>query len=262
MTGTATDRATLAARAQTLLGAHHAPAPLVLANVWDVASARAVEQAGFTAVATSSHAVAGALGEGDDDSADAETIFLFLARIARSVRLPVTADLEAGHRLGPDELVARMLGAGIVGCNLEDTDHHGPDVLVEAERQAAFLAAVRAAADRAGVHVVINARIDTFIRHAGHERAQLDEAIRRGRRYFEAGVDCVYPITLSEPSGIRSMVEAMPGPVNVLARPNGLSIEELGRLGVRRISFGAGLHALAMEAFRSALAGIAGRGSA
>lgn len=248
----------LAAAADALLAAHHAPGPLVLPNAWDVASARAVADAGFSAIATSSHAVAEALGERDDDSADPDLVFPFLARIAAAVDVPVTADLEAGHGLAPAELVDRLLDAGIVGCNLEDTDHRGDAVLVDAERQAAFLGEVRAAADRAGVHVVINARVDTFIRKVGDERAQLEEAVRRGNRYLEAGADCVYPITLADRAAIEEIVARLPGPLNILARPNGLPIPELAALGVRRVSFGSGLHRVAMDAVRSALADLAG----
>jgi 2-methylisocitrate lyase-like PEP mutase family enzyme len=248
----------LAATADALLAAHHGPEPLVLPNAWDVASARAIEEAGFPVVATSSHAIADVLGERDDDSAEADVVFPILARIAAGVSVPVTADLEAGHGLEPKELVERMLAAGIVGCNLEDSDHRGDAALVDAERHAAFLGEVRAAADRAGVHLVINARVDTFIRAVGDERAQLEEAVRRGNLYLEAGADCVYPITLGERAAIEEIVARLPGPVNILARPNGLPIPELAALGVRRISFGSGLHRVAMDALRSALADLAG----
>jgi 2-methylisocitrate lyase-like PEP mutase family enzyme len=250
-------RADLAALAETFLAAHHATSPLVLPNAWDVASARIVEAAGFGAVATSSHAVAEVLGGADDDSNDPDVVFPFLARIAAAVRVPVTADVEAGYRLSPDELVGRLLGAGIVGCNLEDTDHHGAGVLVDVERQTARLAAVRAAADAAGVHLVINARVDSVIRKVGDDDAQLEDAIRRGTAYLGAGADCVYPIMLLDPARIRRFTAAVPGPVNVIARAGGPLPHDLADLGVRRISFGGGLHRLVLDHLRSAVGRIA-----
>ncbi|MGH9114630.1 MAG: isocitrate lyase/PEP mutase family protein [Acidimicrobiales bacterium] len=249
------DVATLAARAQGLLAAHHANRPLLLPNVWDAASARAVEGAGFDAVATSSRAVAQVLGETDDDSTDPDLVFGWVARIARTVSVPVTADLEAGYRLAPAELVERLLEAGAVGCNLEDSDHHGGGVLVEAERQAAYLAGVRAASEAAGVHVVLNARVDAFIRHFGDEGAQLREAITRGRLYTEAGADCVYPIAVAHNGEIAKLVDSVPGPLNVMARRGGFRISELATLGVRRISLASGLFQMVGEYLRE----VAGR---
>jgi 2-methylisocitrate lyase-like PEP mutase family enzyme len=249
MTRTSPDTA-LIAKAQALRDAHQDAGPLVLPNIWDVASARIVERAGFPVIATSSRAIAAVLGLHDDDSSDPDVIFGFAARIAAAVSCPVTADLEAGYRLAPAELVERLIDAGIVGCNLEDTDHHGSNVLIDSQQQVAFLAGVRAAADARGVHIVINARIDSFARHVGDEQEQLAEAIRRGRLYLDAGADCVYPIGLGDPQPIAQLVAALPGPVNVIAHRVGLSIGELAALGVRRISFGSGLFELAIEQLR------------
>lgn len=246
-----------AAHADALLAAHHGSEPLVLANVWDAASARIVEETGFPFIATSSRAVAGVLGTQDNDSNDPDVIFDFIGRITGAVSCPVTADLEAGYRLDPSELVDRLLGCGAVGCNLEDTDHHSGGVLVDAERQAGFLAAVRAAAGAAGVHVVINARVDTFIRTVGSEQEQMDEAIRRGHLYLAAGADCVYPIALGDPDRIAQIAAALPGPVNIGLRRGGLRIDELAALGVRRISLAAGLHQVVGDYLRGVARGLA-----
>lgn len=247
----------LADRAGILLAAHHADAPLVLPNAWDVVSAQVVADAGFAAVATSSSAVAAALGESDDDTTDPNLVFDVVARIARAVPVPVSADIQAGYRLAPEEIVDRLLAAGAVGCNLEDTDHHGPGVLVDAERQAAFLAAVRRAADARGVHVVINARVDSFIRKVGDADAQLADGTRRARLYLDAGADCVYPIALADPGTISAFVTAVHGPVNIIARRTGPTIAELAALGVRRISLGGGLHQLATAQLRDAVTRLA-----
>jgi 2-methylisocitrate lyase-like PEP mutase family enzyme len=197
------------------------------------------------------------MGEPDNDASDARLIFNDLARIAAAVEVPLTADLQAGLRLAPDDFVDQVLHAGIVGCNLEDTDHHGPAVLVDAERQAAYLAAVRDAAEARGVHLVINARIDAFIRKAGSEAEQAAEALRRGRLYLAAGADCVYPIGLADRDVIARLVAELPGPVNIIARHGGLSVSELTALGVRRVSMGAGIHQLVMADLGARLARLA-----
>jgi len=255
---TAGDGPDLATRAETLLAAHRADRPLILPNAWDAASAKAVEAAGYF-VATSSNAIAAVLGERDDDSSRPDVIFDWIARIARAVSVPVTADVQAGYGLPAAELVDRLLTAGAVGCNLEDTDHHGGGgPLVDAGRLATYLADVRAAATARGVHLVINARPDTFIRKVGDDVAQLEEALRRGRLYLDAGADCVYPIMAADPGAIRRMATELPGPINVNARRGGLSVQELTELGVRRISFASGLHQLAMAHLGSDLAHLRG----
>ncbi len=257
--GTALNGAALATAAETLLAAHHREAPLLLPNVWDAASAKLVEAAGFPVVATSSRAVAQVLGEADDDSTSPEVIFEFLARIAHAVSCPVTADLEAGYGHEAGELARRLLAIGVVGCNLEDSDHHGAGLLLDAGRQVDFLSEVRAAGDAAGVHLVLNARVDTFIRHAGTLRAQFEEALRRGRRYLEAGADCVYPIMLADAALIGRFVDEVDGPVNILARRDGPSIAELTALGVRRISLASGLFQLTLDRLRAAIGAFAER---
>ena len=109
--------------ADRLRALHTAAEPLVLPNAWDAASARAVVEAGFPAIATSSVAVAHALGYEDGEQTPPDEMFAAVARIARAVEVPVTADIEGGYGLPPHEVGERLLAAGAVGCNLEDTDH-------------------------------------------------------------------------------------------------------------------------------------------
>jgi 2-methylisocitrate lyase-like PEP mutase family enzyme len=158
------------------------------------------------------------------------------------VDVPVTADLEAGYGLGPNELVNGLLGAGAVGLNFEDSDHEAGG-LTDPERQAERLVAIKQAGRDAGVDVVLNARVDVFL-HDG----ELDEAVRRGRLYAQAGADCVYPIGVRGRDAIRSLVEEVGAPLNVLVMPTGLTLEELAELGVARASFGSGLMHIAMDA--------------
>lgn len=237
----------LGERAKRFLDAHDRNAPVLLANAWDVPSARAVEAAGFEFVATSSRAVAQVLGEDDDDSSDPDLIFPFLSRITRAITVPVSADLEAGYALAPQDLVSRILEAGAIGCNLEDTDHHGGGGLLDAEQHADYLRDVRAASERTGIHLVLNARTDSFLHQVGDEATQLKESIRRGRLYLEAGADCVYPIAVTRPDHVATLVASVPGPLNFLSRRAGLSIDDLTRLGASRISLAAEVFSLVHE---------------
>jgi 2-methylisocitrate lyase-like PEP mutase family enzyme len=212
---------------------------LVLANVWDVASARLVAGLGHPALATASAAVTAALGYPDDDTIPPDEMFAAVRRIATAVEVPVTADLEAGYELEPAELVERLLGAGAVGLNLEDTDHHGDGAFVDAEVQASRLRAVREAAGAAGVDLVLNARVDT---------PDPGEALARARLYVEAGADSVYPINLSDAGDLRSFVSQLGAPVNALVRPGSPTLAELRSWGVARVSFGPGLQHVALGA--------------
>ena len=246
-------RADPAEQAEHLRRLHHGPDLLVLANAWDAATAQAVQDAGFPAVATTSAGVAAALGERDDDTMPADLAFAAVGRIAAAVDVPVTADLEAGYRLPADELAERLLAAGAVGCNLEDSDHHGSGVLVDAESHAERIAALKAAAQARGVDIVVNARTDAFLHRAGTPEEQRAESVRRGGLYLQAGADCVYPIGAADEPVIAALVEALPGPVNIWWRGSGLPLHTLARLGVRRVSLGSGLFHTAMQAVREAI---------
>jgi 2-methylisocitrate lyase-like PEP mutase family enzyme len=242
----------LAAKAAALRNLHRPGDPVLLANVWDVASAKMMEELGFLAVATSSSAVAHAFGEQDTDVMPVEVAFGLVQRVAQAVSLPVTADLEAGYQLAADDFVRRVLAAGAVGFNLEDSDHHGSGVLVDVDKQAERIAAVRAAAKNAGVEVVINARVDTYVRHVGDAEQQLREGVRRGRAYLEAGADCVYPIMINDERAIGDFVQGVGGNVNVNMRAGTPPLPQLRRLNVARVSLGGGLYRIAQTAARQA----------
>jgi 2-methylisocitrate lyase-like PEP mutase family enzyme len=241
-----TDITRLTAAAQRLRELHQPGNPLILVNAWDVASALQVEAAGGLVVATSSAAVAAALGERDNNTGR-EAAFAALRRITRAVGVPVTADIEAGYGLSGAELVEALLDAGAVGCNIEDTDHAGGGGLRDAGAQAAYLAEVRAAATAAGVPVVINARIDTIVRHPQRDaRAVMQETVRRARLYLEAGADCVYPISLSDPVLAAELTPAVGGLLNVnLSDP----LSALAEAGAARVSVGAGAFRFLMADF-------------
>lgn len=231
----------LARRAEAFRALHEGPKPLVLPNAWDPASARAVARAGFPAIATTSGGVAESLGFTDHEGAPADAMFQAAREIGSAVDLPVTVDAEAGYGLSPEALVERLLGVGAVGCNLEDTDH-ARGGLRDAEAQARFLQEVRQAAERAGVPLFVNARVDVYLHGDAAPEERTDEAIRRGRRYLAAGADGVYPILARGRSVLGRLAEAFDAPVNAMATPGGLGLGELAELGIRRVSYGGGLY--------------------
>jgi 2-methylisocitrate lyase-like PEP mutase family enzyme len=234
--------AALAAQADELRALHVPGSPLLLVNAWDPPSARRLMQDGHPAIATTSAGVAEALGYEDGNVTPPDEMLAAVGRIAAVVNVPVTADLEAGYGLQPRDLVDGLLRAGAVGLNFEDSDHGGGG-MVDAESQTERLTAIKEAGREAGVDVVLNARVDVFL-HDG----EVDEAVRRGRLYAEAGADCVYPIGVRGRDAIGRLVEEVAAPLNILAVPGGLSLPELGELGVARVSFGSGLMHIAMDA--------------
>lgn len=236
-------RQALATRLRLL---HHLATPLVLPNAWDACSARSVEAAGFQAVATTSGGVAASLGWEDGQNLPVEAMFEAIAHIARVVELPVTADVEGGYGLPADELVARLIASGAVGCNIEDTDHAHERRLVPPDEQVGRLRSIREAALAAGVNLVINARVDVFIRAEQRGYDQIDEAVERANRYSQAGADCVYPIGANEDE-IGGFVGRYRGTVNAMARPGIARLSRLSELGIARISFGSKLQRLAID---------------
>ncbi|CAL9445567.1 putative protein [Streptomyces sp. enrichment culture] len=232
----------MVSKAETFRALHHGREPgdpLVLPGPWDAASARVFEEAGFPALATPSAGVAASLGY-EDGHTPADEMFAAVARIARAVEVPVSADVEDGYGLAPKELVERLLEAGVVGCNLEDSSD---GVLKDPREHAEWLAEVRAAA---GGRLFVNARVDTFVRGVSDP----DRAIERAALYVAAGADCVYPI--GAPADVLPLLRSgVRGPLNAHATPGGgPSPAELGGLGATRITFGPGLQRRAAEALR------------
>jgi 2-methylisocitrate lyase-like PEP mutase family enzyme len=251
----------LQGRCDVLRSLHRPGAPLVLPNAWDVATARAVVAAGFPVVATTSAGVASTLGYEDHEGAPGDEMLAAAARIARGVEVPVTVDAEAGYGMAPAELVAALQSAGAAGCNLEDTDHTD-ESLRDTDRHAEWLGAVRQAASAEGYPLVINARVDVFLgpflagAGPGTQAELVPEAVRRAHAYLDAGVDCVYPITLWEADALRSFMSEVHGPVNVVRLPQAPSLAELAALGVARVSWGLLLYAEAMARFGDQVASL------
>lgn len=239
-TRTVPDQAALAARLRAL----HTPGdPLVLVNVWDVLGARVVEAAGARAIATASWAVSASLGLPDGEGMGLADSLAVVGRIARAVAVPVTADFERGYGATPDDVasaVARLLATGAVGANIEDSvvelgkpAPDGVDPLRPVDEQCARLAAVRAAGERMGVPLVLNARTDAHARGAA-----MADVVARGRAFLDAGADCVFVVGRTSLRDVATLAEAFDGRLNVIGRPGQPSIAELVSAGVARISIG------------------------
>ncbi|MGZ7059140.1 MAG: isocitrate lyase/PEP mutase family protein [Candidatus Angelobacter sp.] len=256
---------TLAQKASRLLELHHGNSPLVLINAWDAASAAMVEHCGLPAVATSSAALANALGYADGQHLPWRQMLEAVAGICRTVKAPVTADIEAGFASDVKALetsIAEIIKAGAVGVNLEDampgeTDpnirHKSP--LYPLAEQVARIQAARRAAQAQGIHLVINARVDAYWQAGVPPEEALRNTLERGKAYLQAGGDCVFVPGLRNPEHIRIVVEHLrvvhrEAPVNILAGPGVPSIPELGKLGVKRVSYGSGPHRAAMGLLR------------
>jgi 2-methylisocitrate lyase-like PEP mutase family enzyme len=210
-------------------------------------------------VATTSAGVAETLGYEDHEGAPGDEMLAAAGRIAKGVDVPVTVDAEAGYGMEPAELVSALRQLGAAGCNLEDTDHASGG-LRDPDAQAEWFRAVRQAAADDGYPLVINARVDVFLGAflaggggAGTQEALVPDAVLRANAYLEAGVDCVYPITLWEADAVRQFVSEAGGPVNIVRLPPAPSLAELAELGVARVSWGLLLYREAMSRFEDQL---------
>lgn len=230
----------------------HRDGVLVLPNAWDAASARLVQDAGAAAVATTSAGVCWSLGVADGGHLDRERAVAVVARVVAAVDAPVTADIEAGYGEDLDGLTATIrsvLEAGAVGVNLEDAFGAG---LRDTAEQAERIAAVRAAADRSGVALFVNARTDVYLLGTDPPAGRLDQAVARAEAYVRAGADGVFVPGVLDPGTIARLAEALPVPLNVMAGPGGPTVAQLADLGVHRVSVGMAIaqavHALTRRA--------------
>ena len=223
-----------------LLRRLHVDGPmLVLPNAWDAGSATIFRESGFKALATTSAGIAFSLGYPDGERISRDEMLAAVSRITRRIDVPITADMEAGYGIDPGsvaETVRRVIDAGAVGMNLEDRleGKH----LIDFSLAVARVAAARAAADQAGVSIVINARTDAFEAPELARAQRYDEAVRRGNAFRAAGADSVFVPFVGDRDTIERLVKAIHAPLNILGTPNAPTLKELAALGVRRVTFG------------------------
>jgi methylisocitrate lyase len=226
----------------------HASGCFVMPNPWDVGSARALEQLGFPALATTSAGLAWTLGRADNQATLEDTLG-HLASVAAAVGVPVSADFEAGYADDPEQVhahVRRAAVTGIAGLSIEDSTGDGTRPLYDLEFAVERVRAARRAIDESGTGILLTGRSEGFV--VG--RPDLDETVRRLRAYAEAGADCLYAPRLGTAEQVAAVVAAVaPKPVNVLVNGPFLTVAEAAGLGVRRISVGGTLARAAWGGF-------------
>ena len=243
------DIRTQAAKAEQFRKLHHGAKLLFLPNAWDVASARILEEAGHAAIATTSAGIAYSLGYADGQIISRDEMLSMVARIAHAVRVPVTADLEAGYGTTPKaiaETVKAAIEAGAIGMNLEDLSGDEKNPLVELPRQIEKIQAAREAASALGVPFVLNARTDVYLAAIGSEETRFERTVERLRAYRKAGADCVFAPGMTDLQTIAKLVKAVEAPLNILATPACPPVAELEKAGVARVSTGSGIMRAAM----------------
>jgi len=247
------DVTALKAKAEAFAAMHSADKMLVLANAWDVITARLFVDSGFPAIATTSGGVAFAQGYPDGERIGRDEMLAVVGAIASRIPVPLSADMEGGYGPAPEdvaETVRRTIAAGAVGINIEDGTKQGPEPLVAFTLAVERIRAGREAADAAGVPMVINARTDGF--HTASGPDVLDEAVRRANAYYEAGAGCLFVPWARDRATIAELVRQIDGPVNILAAPDTPPTAELQALGVARVTVGASMCRAALTFLRGA----------
>jgi len=247
------NRDTQRAKAEAFRAMHDRSRILVLPNAWDAMSARVIEDAGARAIATTSAGVAFSVGYPDGEAIPRDEMIAAIARIARVVTIPVSADIESGFAhdaRGVAETVRRVIDAGAIGINLEDQIHDGTHSLYDLGVAVDRVRAAREAADSTGIPIVINARTDVYLLGIGEPDSRFEHAVRRANAYRKAGADCLFLPGVSCRADIERIVPALEGPLNLLAFPGIPTIAELERLGVARMSVGTRLTLGAMSSLK------------
>lgn len=248
---------TLQDKAERLLDLHEAPALLTVVNVWDPVSARVVAaEPGTQALATASHSIAASFGYEDGERIPLDLHLEAIERIVEATDLPVSADLEAGYGdIG--ETLRRAIGVGVVGANIEDQ-------LKPLDEAVRGVEAALSAAEAEGLHFVLNARTDAFLRGADRTPEEnLEDAVTRGQAYLAAGAPVVFVPGRLDEAQVRTLVEAFgERKLSVIAVPGSLPLATLEELGVARVSFGPWPQRVALTALQDFVRDVhAGRGA-
>ncbi|GJF11354.1 PEP phosphonomutase and related enzymes [Mycolicibacterium cyprinidarum] len=244
----------LKGRAEALLALHQPGDPVFLPTVWDAWSARLAVGAGFAALTVGSHPVADSIGKPDNEGMTFDDLLTRVAQITAAVDVPVSVDIESGYGQTPLRLIDGLLSVGAVGLNIEDTVHSDGRRLRSTGEHAELVGQLRAAADAAGVHVVVNARTDLFLRKDGDEADRVDRAIARLQAAAEAGADVLYPVGRHDPETLQRLTSELKLPVNAIGVPDQDDPASFGPLGVARVSFGPFLQAALAERAKEILA--------
>jgi 2-methylisocitrate lyase-like PEP mutase family enzyme len=247
--------ATTNTKSQKLRELIRAPKILVMPGAYDVLSALLFEQLGFQAIQGTSGGIAAVLGYPDGEVISRDQTVAVTGQMAAAVSVPVNADGERGYgdasQIG--ETVRALIAVGCAGMNLEDGAPHQrnePRRLVALNEQLEKIAAVMEAKRSLGSEFFLNARVDSFAVIPDDPKKALDEAIRRGNAYAEAGADCIFYMNVVNRDTISRLVKEIKAPVSILARPENPSVAELQALGVARVSYGVAFTRAAISAVR------------
>lgn len=240
-----------AAKADLLRSLHIPGDPLIVTNVWDAVTARIVAGApGVKAIASASHAVSFAHGVADGEGLSIEQALEAARLIVNAVELPVSIDFERGYATDAASVgrnIARLIDAGAAGLNLEDSTGDSASPLFPIDLATDRVAAVRAAADEAGVPLVLNARADALVRGGSW-----DEFIDRANAYLGAGADVIFALGLGDEDKVARAIDQINGKVSVVSNPGSVPLKRLAELGVSRVSFGPGTLGLTLAHLQAA----------
>jgi len=230
-----------AEKAERFRKMHGGPRILALPNAWDVASARILEEARYPAIATSSAGIAFSLGHPDGQRVSRDQMLEVVGQISHAVRVPVTADMEAGYGTtvkDMEETAKAVIAAGAIGMNLEDVTADDESSHVDLAMQVEKIRAIRDTAASLGVPLVLNARTDTYLKPIGEAATRFERTVERLRAYRKAGADCVFAPGVSDRDTIVELVKAIAAPLNILISSGCPSLAELEEMGVARVSAG------------------------
>jgi len=255
-------------KAEKFLKFHYDREILVLLNSWDKGSSRLIEACGYKAIATTSMGISASLGYPDCQVIQLSEMLEVITGIVNAVQAPVTVDIEAGYGNNLDEIIGsvrKIIATGVAGINIEDSIDLNP-VLIDEMEFCERIAAIRALSESLGFHLVINARTDSFYTSSGSQREKINESIKRGNKYREAGADCIFIQPVWEKETISTLVKEINAPINILSNPgigDGLppSVSELQDLGVARLSLGSGLMKATLALIKKVAAELSEKGT-
>lgn len=228
----------LESKAKAFLELHRPGDPGVFPTVWDAWSAKVAVAAGFSALTVGSHPVADSIGRPDGEGMTFAESLTRVRQITAAVDVPVSVDIESGYGLEPAQLIEGLLAAGAIGLNIEDTVHSEGGRLRTAQEHADLVRGLRQFADASGVHVVVNARTDLFLRKDGDDADRVDRAIERLKLAADAGADVLFPPGRHTDADMRRLTAELPLPISATVLPDQADKALLAEQGVARISFG------------------------
>jgi 2-methylisocitrate lyase-like PEP mutase family enzyme len=251
-------------KAKEFLSLHRSDKILLLPNIWDPIGARILQAKGFPAAATASAAISASLGYKDGEKIKYSSHLEIIKRIANSVDIPVTADIESGYASDLNQLnenINFLLDAGAVGINLEDSIGK-EGILRNINEQSERISVIRETAEKRGIHLVINARTDVFLSKENRPMEELiSEAIKRAEVYINAGADCFYPVGVLDLETVKILRKEITAPINILGSAKSVPLKTLREIGINRVSFGPFIFRSLLKKFSDIADEISGLGS-